>query len=370
MDARLDLLVVHSPVGGGHKAAALATVEAARAAGLSAEALDLFELAPRFATAPYLFTHFTGQARTPELYGRAFHAANAHGGALEPVRLKIDQLLFARLRRRVRALAPRAIVATHHLPLVVLGRERRKGRLDAPVTCVVTDYVAHACWVERGVDRFCVPSMHPELGLVRHGVDPAKITMTGIPVRAAFERARPVRAPASGAPLRVLVTSGGFGVGPMAAIVRGFAGVRDVELVVVCGAAEDVEREVRAEARRVGVAAEVVGFERDMPARVAAAHVVIGKAGGLTVSETLTAGRPMIVVGAVPGNEKLNEHFVVGGGAGVAVPPEEAGRAARALRQWDALEAMGRRARALVVHDAARRVVDVACAPLRSARAA
>ena len=52
---------------------------------------------------------------------------------------------------------------------------------------------------------------------------------------------------------------------------------------------------VQAVARRYGVCADVLGFERDMPARVAAAHVVVGKAGGLTVSEALTAGRPMVL---------------------------------------------------------------------------
>lgn len=360
----MDLLAVYCPVGGGHKAAALATVEAARAVGLDAQALDLFELAPKIATAPYLFTHFTGQSRAPELYGKGFFATNARGGPLEPLRLKLDQLLFAPLRKRVRALAPRAIVATHHLPLVVLGRERRKGRLAAPVTCVVTDYVAHACWVERGVDRFCVASLHPYNGLVRHGVDPARVVVTGIPVREAFERVPAVRAPASGEPLRVLVTSGGFGVGPMVDVVRSFVGARDVRLTVVCGAARETERAVRAEVARSGVDAEVVGFERDMPARVAEAHVVVGKAGGLTVTETLTAGRPMIVVGAVPGNEELNERFVVGGGAGVAVAPLEAAGAARALRDAGSIETMGARARSLVLHWAARGVISSAVAPL------
>ena len=42
-----DLVVIHSPVGGGHKAAALAVAEEARARGLTVAVLDLFEHAPR-----------------------------------------------------------------------------------------------------------------------------------------------------------------------------------------------------------------------------------------------------------------------------------------------------------------------------------
>lgn len=42
-----DLALIHSPVGGGHKAAALATAEAARARGLSVEVLDMFDHGPK-----------------------------------------------------------------------------------------------------------------------------------------------------------------------------------------------------------------------------------------------------------------------------------------------------------------------------------
>ena len=116
---------------------------------------------------------------------------------------------------------------------------------------------------------------------------------------------------------------------------------------------------VEREAARAGVKATVLGFERDMPARVAEAHLVVGKAGGLTVSETLTAGRPMIIVGAVPGNEALNEAFVVAGEAGRGASAREVGPLAHAMR--DHVEPLGRRARSLVVHQAADHVVELAC---------
>ena len=357
----MDLLVVYSPCGGGHKAAANAVVEAARLRGMSAEALDCFELAPKFATAAYLAAHYNGQNHAPEWYGAGYHATDARGGAWEPVRLTIDRVLFRPLRRRVRALRPSAIICTHHLPLVVLGRERRKGRLSVPVTGVVTDYAAHACWAERGVDRFCVPSFHAEQDLiVRHHVDRSRVELTGIPIRSAFERIAPVR---PNGKTRVLVTSGGFGVGPIDAIVRSFSDSPDLDLTVVCGAAKDVEARVRT----IAPLARVIGFESNMAARVAEADIVVGKAGGLTVSETLAAGRPLIIVGAIPGNEKLNEHFVVGGGAGIAVRPSDAAQAARWLREQGLVERMGARGRLLVVSDSANRVVACAAREIRVA---
>ena len=108
-------------------------------------------------------TYLTGQSAAPELYGQMYFAANRRGDPLEPLRLEIDNLVFGALADHVHSLAPRAVIATHHLPLVVLGRARRKvpaeqRALDAPLLGVVTDYTAHACWAERGVDAWPVPS--------------------------------------------------------------------------------------------------------------------------------------------------------------------------------------------------------------------
>jgi processive 1,2-diacylglycerol beta-glucosyltransferase len=363
-----DLIVVYSPVGGGHKSAALAIAEAARARGLSVEVVDTFAHAPRWAGDAYVGAHLTGQSAAPELYGQMYFAANRRGDPFEPLRLGIDNLVFGGLADHIRALAPRAIVATHHMPLVVLGRARRKGTLDAPLLGVVTDYTAHACWAERGVDAWAVPRGGARAELAGHGAPLARILETGIPVRSAFERIPAL----SSLPrtLRVLVTSGGFGHGPMTRIVRSFADVPNVELTVVCGAAERLATRVAREADAAGVSARVIGFEKDMAARVAEAHVVVGKAGGLTVTETLTAGRAMIVASAVPGNEKLNEAFVVEGGAGVAAEADDVGHAIERLREGTQLLAMGERARQLVPRDAAGAVVEAALRLARSARLA
>jgi processive 1,2-diacylglycerol beta-glucosyltransferase len=368
-EPRTDLVVVHCPVGGGHKAAALAITEAARARGLSVEVVDAFAHAPRWAGDAYLAAHLTGQNAVPDFYGEMYFAANHRGGLLDPLRVGFDGVVFGGLAAHVASLSPRAIVATHHLPLVVLGRERTRARLAAPLAGVITDYMAHACWVEPGVDAFAVPAEAAATELVEHGADPRAITVTGIPVRAAFEHVPPIL-PRGDRRLRVLVTSGGFGVGPIARIVASFAGIDGIDLTVVCGSSEKVAAKVGEAGARAGVATRVIGFERDMPARIAEADVVVGKAGGLTVTETMTAGRPMVIASAVPGNEAINERFVVEAGAGVSAAPEEVGRAVAELRARGALRSMAARARELVPRGAAAHVVDVAIALARRAHLA
>lgn len=363
-----DLVVAYTSVGGGHKAAALALAEAAEGRGLSVALVDTFDHAPRIVGDTYLTAHLSGQAVAPQVYGSMYFAANQRRGALEPVRRGLDHVLFAGLARKVRALAPRVVVATHHLPLVVLGRERLRGGLAAPLWGVITDYTAHAHWAEEGVDGFCVPCPLAARELALHDVPAHRIHQTGIPVRHAFGLIEPLREPRRDEAVRVLVTSGGFGVGPISTIVRSFAGHPRAEVTVVCGTKPGLQARVLQDAASVGVFARVLGFEPDMAKRVADAHILVGKGGGLTVTECLTAGRPMLVAGAVPGNEAFNEAFVVNGRAGYAVAPGAVGAAVSLLATRREIAATGARARALVGTGAAHRILDLAAPFLGATR--
>src|SRR5262249_22095208 len=148
------------------------------------------------------------------------------------LRKRFDHWIGKPLLREVMSSDPLAVVATHFFPMPKLIWARQSGLLAAPLVEVVTDYAAHAVWAEPGADAYCAPHGRACLDLVRHGVSADRVFATGIPVRAAFGYAPPARRDGS---LRVLVTSGGFGVGPVTRVLRSFAGVPGVSLTVVCG---------------------------------------------------------------------------------------------------------------------------------------
>jgi processive 1,2-diacylglycerol beta-glucosyltransferase len=354
------ILVLFVPAGGGHKAAARAVAEAAAARGAEAEVVDALDLTPPWFARAYVGAHLRSTEHAPALYGQGFRALDQRHVLVDGVRGVFDRAVGAALLRHAARSRPAAIISTHFFPLEVLGHARLSGALSVPLVGVVTDYAAHAFWAEPGVDRFCTPAGRAARDLVRHGVSPDAVVATGIPVRPAFGAVAPLVAPAPGAPLRVLVTSGGFGVGPMAEIIRSFAGVAAAELTVVCGDNPGRVAEARRVAAEAGVRAEVVGFEADMARRLASAHVVVGKPGGLTVSECLAAGRPMVLVGACPGQETMNQAWLVDQGAAVACQAAAAGPTVAALHARGALGALAVEARSLAAPRAAARVLDVA----------
>jgi UDP-N-acetylglucosamine--N-acetylmuramyl-(pentapeptide) pyrophosphoryl-undecaprenol N-acetylglucosamine transferase len=128
----------------------------------------------------------------------------------------------------------------------------------------------------------------------------AKATLTGNPLRPAVVAAAATPYPALGDPLRLLVFGGSQGARIMADIVpaaigRLEAGLRP-RLVIVQQAREEDLGRVRGAYAKLSVAAEIAPFFSDLPARIAASHLIVARSGAGTVAELAAVGRPAILV--------------------------------------------------------------------------
>ena len=126
----------------------------------------------------------------------------------------------------------------------------------------------------------------------------AKATRTGNPVRPLVlaAAATPYAAPDASGPLRLVAFGGSQGARIMSDIVP--AAIERLEphlqmrLAIVQQAREEDVARVREIYARVKVAAEVAPFFTDLPARIAAGHLVISRSGASTVAELAAIGRP------------------------------------------------------------------------------
>jgi UDP-N-acetylglucosamine--N-acetylmuramyl-(pentapeptide) pyrophosphoryl-undecaprenol N-acetylglucosamine transferase len=130
----------------------------------------------------------------------------------------------------------------------------------------------------------------------------AKATFTGNPVRPAVLAAAGTPYPelAADGLFRLLVFGGSQGARIMseivpAAIARLDPGLRVRLLIAQQARGEDLAL-VREAYARAGISAEVAAFFPDLPARIAAAHLVVGRSGASTVAELAAIGRPAILV--------------------------------------------------------------------------
>lgn len=152
-----------------------------------------------------------------------------------------------------------------------------------------------------------------------------KTVHTGMPVRAAIaaRRAEPYPPLAGDGPIRILVLGGSQGATILSdvvpeAVARLAGTVRPRIRVVQQCRAEDIER-VRAAYAANGIEAELAAFFDDVPDRMAAAHLLIGRSGASTVAEATAIGRPAILVPyphAIDDHQTANAHAVDDVGAG------------------------------------------------------
>jgi len=155
-----------------------------------------------------------------------------------------------------------------------------------------------------------------------------KVTHTGNPIRRAVVEAAAAPYPDANGPLRILVFGGSQGARVMSDVVP-----PAIELVPMAVRArlsvtqqareEDIAR-VRSAYERFGVAAEVDPFFRDLPARIAASHIVISRSGASTVAELAAIGRPAILVPlphALDHDQRANAEML--GRAGGAIVMEQ-----------------------------------------------
>jgi processive 1,2-diacylglycerol beta-glucosyltransferase len=319
------VLVLSASGGAGHLRAAEAVERAVALEDPRATVrhLDVLTLAGRAFRDAYSKGYLALVNRAPAvwayLYDRLDRPARRHP---LPLRRLLNRWNTRRLRREVRAFAADAVVATHFLPAEVLAAERRRGRLASRLGVVVTDVDVHRLWIHAGVDRYFVARDEAAALLEAVGTDAARIEVTGIPVdprftvpveRAALRRERGL--PADG-PV-VLLLGGGFGVGPIQQMAARLESARrPARIVVVAGRNERLRQSLAAAA---GPRTTVLGFTSEIDEWMAAADLLVTKPGGLTTSEALARGLPMVLVNPIPGQEQRNSDALLEAGAAVRV---------------------------------------------------
>ncbi len=120
----------------------------------------------------------------------------------------------------------------------------------------------------------------------------------------------------------ILVSAGGFGVGPVDHLMQALAQLtHPARVVVVCGRNDALKADLTAAtqklAARSAVSFTILGFTKEMDELMSAADLFVGKPGGLTTSECLAKGLPMVVINPIPGQEERNSDHLLEEGAAV-----------------------------------------------------
>lgn len=327
MTRRVLLLSVSAGAGHVRAAEALeATVAAFAAEGHDVEAkhLDVMNYVPSTFRRIYADFYLSLITRYPRLWGMLYRITDdTHPDAVtERMRRTIERLNTRRLRAAITEFAPDAIVCTHFLPAEMLARQIRKGRVTVPVWLQVTDFDLHRLWVVQGMAGYFAASLEIAHRMRAVGLPASRVHTTGIPIMPAFARVHDRQALSATLGIdpdrpAYLVMGGGAGVGDLDQLADALLSTGgDFQLVVLAGRNVTMLERLRTMAATKHAGRLVaLGFTRQVEDVMACCDLAITKPGGLTTSECLAMGLPMIVNAPIPGQEERNADYLLEQGA-------------------------------------------------------
>ena len=366
------VLLLSASSGAGHVRAAQALEKAFRAKGDCTVAhVDALAYVSKLFQRMYDKAYISMVRRAPELMGLLYERTDQPWRHPRP-RLALDRLNTQPMIRMLKREQPDLCIATHFLPAEILAWLIAKKKLVARNAIVVTDYDVHALWLCRTVDRYYLALPESAEYLARIGISREKLRVTGIPVDPVFEK------PVSQGEARrkfglddkarvLLIAAGGYGLGPVEQLVKDLLALdRPWQIVAIAGKSDKLRKRLEEVAKRAGKLAGgrprlvAVGFTNEMDQYMAAADLLIGKAGGLTTSEALARGLPMALVEPIPGPEVRNADHLLEAGAAIRCNnlPAAAWKIAMLLDQPERLAGMKRAASEMARPEAASRIVE------------
>ena len=320
----MRILIATVTAGAGHNAAAAALDEAWRALrpGDAVDRVDLIKFFSPLHKKIYSDGYVKIVERAPNLWGMFFDKTDnaKFVERLNKWMRAIPSPSRKKFEKHLKAFKPDAILCTHFLPNELLGMLHKKEKSFPPFICtVVTDFEAHALWMDPCVDLYCVAADETKARLVARDVAPEKVAVTGIPVAAKFSSKPDLKAVRKSYGLRddmpvLLVLGGGFGMGPVAEILGELNNTSEkFQTLVVAGRNEKLRSKLATMEHKHPT--HVLGFSSNMHELMAVADLIITKPGGLTTSEALAMGKPLFILNPIPGQEAANSDFLLERGA-------------------------------------------------------
>jgi len=321
------VLILSASAGAGHVRAAQALERAFQQSGAVREIrhVDALEFTNKVFCTLYSKTYIEMVDKAPDVLGWLYDVLDSPWEK-ERRRLAWDKLNTRPFVRMLGREQPDLIVCTHFLPAEMVSWMKAKHRLACPQTIVVTDFDVHAMWLCHHYEHYFVALEETREHMIRLGIAAEDVSTTGIPIDPVFAEPKDKAAMRrqlglAATKTTILLSAGGFGVGPIEHIVTTLFGLEHpAQIVAICG--RNAELKARLEVLATDPRCprgmlHPIGYTTAMDEYMSASDVLVGKPGGLTTSEALAKGLILLIVNPIPGQEERNSDHLLEEGAAI-----------------------------------------------------
>jgi processive 1,2-diacylglycerol beta-glucosyltransferase len=293
--AKKRIVVFSASFGGGHRSAAEAIVRYYKAhypRDIDVRMIDFFEEFLPGVNVLAKFAYNQSVQFFPTGYGAFFDLSNRL--PTNPIMHELKIGGFARAIEFIEAYEPHAVISTYPVAGGVVSDIKANHDLVSAVT--ITDFGAHNAWLHPYADLYFVACKEVREDLVVRGIPWDRVVVSGIPVHEKFgtplERGAVRSELGLSDRLTALLTSAAGSTGDLRDIAAELAAA-GIQVAAVTGHNVRLKRRLETLERKVPLV-HVYGFTDAMHKMMKASDVLVGKAGGLTVSESLASGLPLI----------------------------------------------------------------------------
>ncbi len=260
--------------------------------------------------------------KVPNLWGTVY--MKSEKGALARFSIDSNKLLAIKLHFLIKKYKPDYIISTHPFSSQMCAYLKKKNKLPRiKLATIMTDFAPHDQWLVGAeyINYYFVAHEAMKNSLIKKGISERKVFATGIPLSNRFflkydKETIFKENDLSKDKFTILFFAGGrFGLGKKNTykIIEDIARYIDnVQVIAISGKNkkmfESFKQTVSKYNRKNDI--KVLEFTDKVPELMHISDIVISKPGGLTTSECLVCGLPMIIINPIPGQEEQNAEFL------------------------------------------------------------
>lgn len=229
----------------------------------------------------------------------------------------LGRMIAGFLRDEVMRAKPDVVVCTHAFCLSAIAY--LKEYYDFRLGAAITDFDVNSFWIHNEVDFYLVSHEHLKQKMFKMmGGEAANIVPTGIPIDPQYadvSRIPKARIREQLGLLQrptLLMLGGGLGLGPMERLMRNITEAYGESLQLIVGTGRNTILRDKCDAvygHHPHV--RVLGYVDGLAQYMAVADLIVTKPGGLTSSEALALGVPILITKPIPGQEERNSRFLM-----------------------------------------------------------
>lgn len=305
------VLIFYTSVGLGHKTIAENIGRDLLAFGYEVKLADAYKAQDGMLVSVGKKIHRFMNVSAPWLW-RFFYTNKAFTNFGLKLRLRVAEKNSGQILEIIKNFNPDAVISTQTAPSAVLAYLKSKKIINCLFGIAFCDYHLHRFWLYKEADFYLANLPEQKNEMTKLGVSAEKIFLTGFGVKAKTE--------INAGELKkkfniendkkiILLSAGSLGIGLKESIIKEIIKNKNWHLLLLCGGNE----EAAVKFRKIFTEKNVTILDYYKPAEelYALADVFLTKPGGMSISEALSFGLPMIIVSALPGQEDWNLKYLL-----------------------------------------------------------